>query len=224
MSIKTISLHGSPYVGIFCSVTDEIALIPSFLNSKDVKRIEDTLNVEAIPTTIANSHLIGVLSRGLKKKFAVAYTIDKSEKDHLEKIGLNIHPVRGITAVGNLLCMQANAGIASPLIHPLELANLEKFFNVKLHAKNVAGSELAGSSILATDKGFLAHPKTEPHEMEWLESVFRVPGMTTTANYGDPFIANSILANAHGSIVGERTSGPELSRIDEGLHPGLLNE
>lgn len=224
MSIKTISLHGSPYVGIFCSVTDEIALIPSFIQGKDVKRIEDTLNVEAIPTTIANSHLIGALSRGLKKRFAVAHTTEKDEKEHLEKIGLRIHSVHGITAIGNLLCMHANGGIASPLIPSTELAKLEKFFDVKMHAKHVAQSELAGSSVLATDKGFLAHPKTEPSEMEWLESVFRVPGMTTTANYGDPFIANSILANAYGSIVGERTSGPELARIDEGLHPGLLNE
>lgn len=224
MSIKTISLHGSPYVGIFCSVTDEIALIPSFIDKKEAKRIEETLNVETIQTTIANSHLIGALSRGLKKKFAVAHTIDKLEKEHLEKIGIKIHQTRNITAIGNLLAMHANGGIASPLIHPLEVQALEEFFNVKIHTKTIASSEIVGSSILATDKGFLAHPRTEPNDMEWLESVFRVPGMTTTANYGDPFIANSILANAHGAIVGERTSGPELSRIDEGLHPGLLNE
>ncbi|MEK6902504.1 MAG: hypothetical protein AABX02_02875, partial [archaeon] len=63
---------------------------------------------------------------------------------------------------------------------------------------------------------------TEPHEMEQLEAIFKVPGMTTTANYGDAFIGNSVLVNKHGGVVGERTSGPELARIDEGLHPGLL--
>jgi translation initiation factor 6 len=221
MHIKALNLHGSPYMGVFCSVTDDIALVPSSINPKENKQIADTLGVETYALTIANSHLIGVLARGYGKKFAVANHITDHELESLHAQGIDVHVMREISAIGNLLCMQKNAGIISPNIHEVERDALEKFFRIPLHPLLVARSELAGSSVIATEKGFLANPRTAPHEMEHMESLFKVPGMTTTANYGDAFIGNSILANAHGVVVGERTSGPELSRIDEGLHPGL---
>ncbi len=221
MNIKTLSLRGSPYMGIFCSVTDNFALVPGYIQPKELKRIEETLNVVAIPTTIADAHLNGILAKGLGNKFAVASTIEDAEEKLLIKHGIELHKVDDITAIGNLLCIQKNGGIISPLIPEIEHRKLEKFFGITLHSITIAKSELAGSCTLATEKGFLAHPKTEPHEMEMLEKIFKVPGMTTTANYGDPFPGNSILANSYGSIVGERTSGPELARIDEGLHPAL---
>ncbi len=221
MLIKTLSLHGSPYVGIFCSVTDSIALVPSFIQTKELKKIEEALNVEAIPLTIAASHLVGALSKGHGKKFVVASTISSNEKEKMEKQGIHTHTMKEITAIGNLLCLQKNAGIISPLVPSQEKQKIEKFFGIKLHTQLIAKSELPGSCLIATEKGFLAHPKAEPNEMETIENLFKVSGMRTTANYGDAFIGNSILANNHGAIVGERTSGPELARIDEGLHPGL---
>lgn len=221
MNIKTITLKGSPYVGLFCIVTDEYALIPSFLEAKDVKKIEDTLNVKAIPTTIADTHLLGVLGKGLGKKLLAASTITKEEKLHLEKNGIHVHVMHEITAIGNLICIQKNGGIISPLIPEAERHAVEKFLEIPLHVMSVASSELAGSCVLATEKGFLAHPRTTPEEMERLDSIFNARGMTTTANYGDPFPGNSIIANTYGCVVGERTSGPELARIDEGLHPAL---
>lgn len=221
MHIKALNLHGSPYMGVFCSVTDKIALIPSFTPEKEAKKIGETLGVETLALTIANSHLLGVLARGFDDKFAVANHINENELDFLHESGIKTHVMKDISAIGNLLCMQKHAGIISPNIHEMEIKALEQFFGIPMHPLLVARSELAGSSIIATEKGFLANPRTAPHEMEHLESLFKVPGMTTTANYGDAFIGNSILANKHGVIVGERTSGPELSRIDEGLHPGL---
>lgn len=221
MNIKTLDLHGSPYIGIFCAVSDEYALVPNHTPTREAKRIEETLNVNVIPTSIAHSYLIGALAKGFGKKFVVADTIDHEEQKLLEKSGIEVHVARGITAIGNLLSVQKHGGIISPLIPQAQAAQISDFFNIPLHVKAIAQNELPGSCVIATERGFLAHPRTEPQDMEWLEKLFKVPGMTTTANYGDAFIGNSILANAHGTLVGERTSGPELARIDEGLHPGL---
>jgi translation initiation factor 6 len=165
--------------------------------------------------------LLGVLGKGLGKKLLAASTITKEEKNHLEKNGIHVHVMNEITAIGNLVCVQKNGGIISPLIPEKEKIAIEKFLGITLHVMNIASSELAGSCIIATEKGFLAHPRTTPEEMEALDSIFHTQGMTTTANYGDPFPGNSIIANTYGIVVGERTSGPELARIDEGLHPGL---
>jgi len=45
---------------------------------------------------------------------------------------------------------------------------------------------------------------------------FKVKGIPATANYGDRFIANSVIANSKGTATGANTSGPEMARIDEG--------
>ncbi len=221
MNIKTISLKGSPYIGLFCVVTDEYALVPAFMEAREIKKIEDTLNVKTIPTTIADTHLLGVLGKGLGKKLLAASTITKEEITHLEKNGIHVHVMNEITAIGNLVCIQKNGGIISPLIPEKERISIEKFLGITLHVMSIASSELAGSCVLATEKGFLAHPRTTPEEMEALDRIFHAAGITTTANYGDPFPGNSVIANTYGIVVGERTSGPELARIDEGLHPGL---
>ncbi len=221
MTLKTIALHGSPYIGVFCAASDRYALVPHFIDQKENKRIGETLNVDVIPTSIGNSFLNGVLSRGLGNKFCVASDIQDNEIDHLKSNGIHIHVLKEISAVGNLLCMQKNAGIISPTISLDEKKDLEEFFGIPLHAMLIGKSELAGSSLVATEKGFLANPRASVEQLEMLEKLFRVAGMTTTANYGDPYVGNSVLANAFGTMVGERTSGPELARIDEGLHPGL---
>ena len=165
MPIKTASLHGSPYIGIFCSVTDDVALVPHHTPHTEQKKIGEALEVNVIPCTVAESQLIGVMAKGLGKKIAVAYTTTDEEIRALEKHGLEIYRVHEMTAIGNLVCVQENGGIASPMIPHEEVARLQDFWNVKFHRKIVAQSEIAGSCIVATGRGFLSHPKTDPEEM-----------------------------------------------------------
>ncbi|MEK6902126.1 MAG: hypothetical protein AABX02_00865, partial [archaeon] len=121
MNIKTISLRGSPYVGIFCSVTDEIGLVPSFIEKKEQKKIEETLSIETIQTSLADSSLLGVLARGYGKKFAIPYTASEDEINALQNAGIYLHVMDEITAIGNLLALQKHGGIISPLIQPHEI-------------------------------------------------------------------------------------------------------
>jgi translation initiation factor 6 len=194
------------------------------VNNEEKKKLEDTLNTEVIPVTIADSNLIGVLSKGVGNRFAVASSTNQRELKQLEEIGLKIHKMKEISAVGNLLEVQEKGGIASPLIPKKEKEALEEFFGTELQSRMTAHSELAGACLITTKKGFLVNPNSEPEEMEKIEEIFKVPGMRTTANYGDIFIGNSILANNYGIVAGELTSGPELSRIDEGLHPEIITD
>ena len=81
----------------------------------------------------------------------------------------------------------------------------------------IAGTELTGASVVATNKGFLAHPNTTDGEMSTLKRVFGVEGTTTTVNYGDPFVRTAVVANSKGVIVGGDTSPVELMRIEDVL-------
>ncbi len=211
------TVRGSPFVGVFAAATDSIALLPPSLDDKHVKQWEATLGVPSLRCTIANSTLIGVFCKALGKKIVVPSTAEKAEIKALEKNGLDVFVVQEYTALGNLLALNDQGGIASPLFDPQTLRDLEGFFGVKFKPMTLGGVEVAGSATTVTNKGFIVHPNIAPKEFEALTQTFKVYGTTGTANYGDPFVSNSLVANFHGVIVGEQTTGYELARIDEGL-------
>lgn len=217
MNFSRGTIRSSPYVGVFCTITEEIALVPSFILPKEQKMMENDLEVNVIRANIANSPLIGIFAKGLKRKLAVTNLIEADEKKALEKHGLEIMEVNGFTSTGNLIALNENAGIMSPLLEEKETEKLKKFFGIKFEQTKVAGSDICGAAMTLTNKGFICHPNISEKELKKLETLFKVRGRPTTANYGDLFVGNSVIANTRGVIAGANTSGIELARIDEGL-------
>ncbi|MBS3062588.1 MAG: translation initiation factor IF-6 [Candidatus Diapherotrites archaeon] len=217
MEFLKSTVRGSPFVGVFAAVTDEIALFPHALDEKRTRQWEQVLGVKSIRCTIANSSLIGVFCKALGKKIVVPESVEATETRWLERNGLEVLVAKDYTALGNLLALNSQGGIVSPLVKAGTVKALEGFFGVPLKHMAVSGTEVVGSAATVTNKGFIVHPNIAPKEFEALKGIFRVYGTTGTANYGDPFVSNSLLANGHGVIVGEQTTGYELARIDEGL-------
>ena len=217
MEFLKSGVRGSPFVGVFAAATDDIGLFPHSLDEKHTKLWEQTLGTHSIKCTIANSSLIGVFCKALGKKVIVPGIADEKEVRWLEKNGLEVLVVEDYTALGNLVALNDRGGLVSPLIETRVVRELENFFGVKLRQMTLGGTEVVGSASTVTNKGFIVHPNIAPKEFEALKQVFKVYGTTGTANYGDPFVANSLVANSRGVIVGEQTTGYELARIDEGL-------
>ncbi|MBN2127682.1 MAG: translation initiation factor IF-6 [Candidatus Diapherotrites archaeon] len=209
------SIKASPYLGVFCVLTDKYLIHPHGLYKKEFSGFEK-FEVELIPATIASSSLIGVFSKGLNEKLLATYLIEDKEKKELEKKGLKVKTIDS-TAIGNLIAVNENGGIASPLLTEKQVKETEKFFEVPFKVSSIGGSDLTGSCICVTNKGFVVHPNISEKEFTLLEKIFKVKGMPATANYGDRFVANSIIANSKGIAAGENTSGPEMARIDEGI-------
>ena len=211
-------MKGSPYIGVFCSVTEDIAIVPTTITQKETSVLEKTLGVSAVRAGIGNSSLAGILMKGIGKKFAVTELIEREEERVLEKHGLELFKIQGgFTSTGNLISMNKNGGIASPLLSDRHVEALEEFFGIKFEVMKIADNDVCGASITVTNKGFICHPNISDEAFSGLERVFGVKGMATTANFGDMFVGNSMLANSKGAVAGINTSGIELSKIDEGL-------
>jgi translation initiation factor 6 len=90
MNFQKFSLNGTPFIGVFGAVTEKIGLFPLYIKKKEKKKIEDTLEVEVIKTSIAETSLIGVLVKGNSKGFVVPETIEEKELNELTEIGLKI--------------------------------------------------------------------------------------------------------------------------------------
>ncbi len=209
------NINGSPFLGIFCAVSDKLALVPTSISKKEETEIANALRVKVIKTTIANSSLLGVMAALFDNKIVVGQMIEKSEKKFLEEKGIEIISFREPTAFGNLVAFNENHGIASTLLSKNAVKEMEAFFGVPIEQKDIAGSNLVGACVEVTGKAFIVNPKVNEKEFEFLEKAFGVPGVATTANYGDRFVGNDIVANSFGALIGSITTTHEMIRIDE---------
>jgi translation initiation factor 6 len=216
MRIEKKNILSSPYVGIFASLTDKLGLFPLGLPAEEIKNWEDIFQVEIIPTSIAGSALLGVLCRGNSQGFLLPSITEERELKTLEEQGIKVKQIN-ITAIGNLLTFNDAQGLASELIGEKMVKEIEKFLKIKLTRKNLAEVEITGSSLLVTNKGFIVNPNVSEEEFTLIKKTFGLEGSATTANYGDPFVSNNVLANSSGVVAGINTSGPEMVRIDEAL-------
>ena len=217
MRIAKHSIHGTAFIGVFASVTEKIGLFPLTLPQKQVKEFEDILGIEAIQTSIAACSLIGSLVKGNSEGFAVPEIIQENELNNLRNSGIRIEVIEQVNALGNLMALNDFGGIVSPLLSEHSMNQLKKFFNIPLINATIAKTEIVGSCIVATNKGFIANPNIDNPDYKLLKKTFKTLGQPTTANFGDMFIANDILATSNGAIVGPQTSGHEILRIEEGL-------
>ncbi len=217
MNIRKKVITGSPFIGVFASVNEKVGIFPRGMDKRDERGLIENLGVEIIHSTIASSDLIGCLIKGNSKGFIVPEIIEEKELSFLEEQGLRVKVIPGIKALGNLVALNNKGGVLSTLLPEKSVKEIKGFFKIPFTSMDIASSEIVGSCVVVTDKGFLVHPGVSEKEFNELKKIFKVGGQPTTANYGNPFIANDILANSNGVLVGEQTSPHEILRIDEGL-------
>jgi len=218
MKIDKRSFNASPFVGVFGILTDKILLVPENILSKEEKGLAELTGSEVLKATLANSPLLGVVAAGAGNKIVVSEIVLESEIEFLENAGLKVKQINGTTALGNLVSFSEKGGVVSPIITSKQQSELDEFFSVKSVPLKIANQDLTGASVVATTKGFISHPQTTKQEIEKLTEAFKVEGVLTTANYGDRFVGNSVIANTSSVIVGKNTTGHELIRVEDAFY------
>jgi len=217
MEIVKRSMLGSPHIGVFCCITEKIGLLPHCTSPKETKGLADLFGIEIIETKLAQSPLLGIVASGNSHGFVVGEIVSDKEIDNLKSFGLRIKKLAGISAIGNLLEANDSKGICSPAINSKAKSSIEKFLKIELKTFRIAGSDLAGSCVVATNRGFAMNANASEKEFGDTKKFFKLQGSLSTANYGDAFLGNCVAANSRAAIVGLHTTGIEMMRIDEGL-------
>lgn len=215
MDISRIRLMGSTYVGLFGVTNDNLCFLPESVEEKAVKIIESTLGVKTAKISIYASSLLAVFAKMNNKhiylpSFASPHEIEMIEKEIKVKV---IHTEH---ALGNMIEMNDNGAIVSRTLPKKAVEEIQKT-GLNVAQTNIARTDIVGSCIVATNKGFVVHPNISIEEAKILEETFLVKGGSSTANTGDAFIRNSVIANKKGIIMGEGTSPHEINRIEEAL-------
>ncbi|ADD07840.1 translation initiation factor IF-6 [Candidatus Aciduliprofundum boonei] len=213
--IKKISINGSPFVGVYASCNNSIAVLPNIEINEDI--FKKTLNVETFKTTLGGSPLIGSLMV-MNSKGAVVTNFASDEDVSFLFDRINVFFVEDkINAIGNDILANDKAALVHVDFDKETIKYIEDALDVEVVKGEIGGIKTVGSAAVVTNKGMLVHPNVKDEEIEFLKNLFGVPVYISTANYGSLYVGASIVANDYGAIVGDKTSNVEVDRIENAL-------
>ncbi len=215
MEIIRTRILGSNYVGLFGICNDSLCFLPEQIDKKTEDKIAKTLDVKTVKISIYQSALLAVFAKMNNKyaylpKFASIREIEEIEKEIKAKI------INTENALGNLVELNDTGAIISNALDTKVMEEIKKT-GLAVEQTNIGKTEVVGSALIATKQAFLINPNATNEEVSKIQKTLGVKGGSSTANYGDPFVRNSVLANTKGIILGETTTPHEINRIEEAL-------
>ena len=221
--LKRIDIVGNPNIGVFIQATDDFVIVPYNLIDEKVKLVEEILEVPAVKSSISGSSLIGSLSVANSHGIVVSPHVLDREVKQFEELGLEVATIPGnYTAVGNIVAANDNGAIASPYLSEKAIEVIENTLDVNVESSSMVGSDIIGSLISVTNKGFLISGNAVESEVNFSREVFGVEGDIGTVGRGIPLVGACSIANSNGAIVAKDSTGPEMARVEEAL--GFLDD
>ena len=221
--LKRVDIVGNPNLGVFILATDNLAIVPYNLLDEKVEIIKETLEVDAVKSSISGSSLIGSLAVANSNGLVVSPHVLDREIKQFEDLGLNVATVPGrYTALGNIIAANDKGAIVSPFLSEDAINIIEETLDVDVKATSMVGSDIIGSLVQVTNRGFLISSKAVQSEVKLAQEVFGVEGDIGTVGKGIPLVGACSIANSNGAIVAKDSTGPEMARVEEAL--GFLDD
>lgn len=221
--LKRIDIVGNPNIGVFIQATDDFVIVPYNLIDEKIKLVEEILEVPAVKSSVSGSSLIGSLSVANSHGIVVSPHVLDREVKQFEDLGLEVAAIPGnYTAVGNIVAANDNGAIASPYLSEEAIGVIENTLDVNVESGPIVGSDIVGSLISVTNKGFLISGNAVESEVNFSREVFGVEGDIGTVGRGISLVGACSIANSNGAIVAKNSTGPEMARVEEAL--GFLDD
>jgi len=212
MHILRTNFSGDPNLGLYGFATDAYC----FTGVNPNKKIINVLKVPMQKSTVLDTRLSGIFCVGNSQGILVPHVIEDYELEMIRKTTKVMIVKSMYTALGNLILMNDNGIVISPLLKKSK-EEIAAFFNLPCEIATIANQKLVGAFALVTNKGCLVQPNIKETEKNFLEKFLKVDIDIGTVNFGSPFIKSGIIANSHGVIISDLSSGPELGKITEAL-------
>jgi translation initiation factor 6 len=215
MNIAKIRVLGSNYAGLFCITNDSLCIVPTNIEERTVKTIEEVLGVKTLKTTIYGSSLLSVFAKMNNKNIYLPSYTEPREIEGIEK-EIKVKIINTENALGNMIEINDTGAIVSKTLQKKAVEEIRKS-GLNIAQTNIAKTDVVGSCLVATNRAFVVNPYITKEEAKIITTTLGVKGGASTANTGDSFIRNSILANKKGILIGENTTPHEINKIEEAL-------
>ncbi|MFO8052238.1 MAG: translation initiation factor IF-6 [Thermoplasmatota archaeon] len=225
MAINLADLEGNPYIGVFCRLMGDVLICPPDTSSDFETKVSETLGCGVHRTSAGSTNLHGSLlaanSKGLIAPYF--YSLGDLEKKGGEgeiPFGARSNLVISedhITAWGNNILPSEKRALVNPDLSRGAVKMVEDTLDVEAAKGTIAGIKTVGSIACMNSKGMVVHPKASEDELQMVKDLFSLDVFTSTANFGSPYLGASILANDRGALMGSKSSGVELNRVENSL-------
>ena len=206
MKFFSTNFEGDPNLGMYGFATRKYALLGID------KKLD--LGVDKKVVSIAGTKFVGMFAAGNSDKIIVSGLVEPHELSALKEAADVLVLKTEFTAVGNLLLLNDNGCIVSPLISNMR-ERIEKFLGIGCAVTKIAGTNVVGSCAACNNSRCAVHPGASPEEIEIIEKTLQVKAGPSTANFGSPFVGACIIANDNAVAVSEQTTGPELAMLND---------
>lgn len=214
--IKKLRILRSNFIGVYCRVSENYALVPRPIEAENAEFVEDLFGVKAIRLFVGNSPLVGALVAMDDNAIVVSRDYYPEELD--SDVDLNIVTLHErINAMGNNIVMNSKAAVVHKDFSKAAVKKLADVLGIEVIRSTIGGIKTVGSVSVLTKKGMLVTPTVSEDEQSFLSDLFGVQVKTGTANFGSIYVGTSVLANSKGVATGEATTSIEIGRIDDTL-------
>ncbi len=224
MDAVKLLINGSEYVGAFGCANDKYAFT-GFLPLKLKQIISEVLEVKIIDFSVNSSNLIGLFAIANSNGVAVSNLISKNElailknKMEEEKSDINIEVLDSdLNSVGNNILLNDKFALIHEEYDKKAVKQIKDLFNVEIIKTEIADFKTIGATNILTNKGFVINNRVNDNEKEKIDEILNFNSIQTTANNGSLFIGLSTIANSSGLVIGDNTTGFELTRILNSLN------
>lgn len=217
MPVSRAAISGSPYVGVYLKVGEQVAFLPPSAPRAVAEDVARLFKVEIVRTTVAESDIIGALVAMNSHGALVGDEIDPLERTELERIApLTVIRTR-FNAMGNNVLVNDQGAIVHPDFSDEAIARIGEALAVPARRGTVAGLGTVGMAAIATNRGAVVHPRATEREAEEVAHALGVPVHRSTANFGVPIVGACLVANSRAILVGRPTTPVEIVHLQEGL-------
>ena len=219
MGLHLIDIYRSPNIGVFLKGNDRFLFVPKGLAETKTQKLCDNLRVDAVPTSIGESRLLGPLISMNDNGVLVSRLAEDMEILEIKQAtGMNVSRLESkLTAVGNLVVANDKCALVSPVLDHNAASQVRDVLGTEVERCPIGEYHQVGSFVVATNRGAAVYPGLDEKEVARIGSMLGVDAYPTSVNSGVPYVASGIVANSKNAIVGSQTTGPELVFITRAL-------
>ncbi len=208
--------HGNPNIGLYGFATDEFCILGQEIPTHIAEQIGKTLDVPIVRTNIAGTGLVGVFVAGNKHGIIIPSLAFDTEMRTLERHKIPFTVIdTSLTALGNNIVVNDSKGFINPMYDAKEIAQIEKALKVKLVAREIAGMPMVGGLAAINKFGGLVHSEASVEDIKAVSELTDGEVLSSTLNFGNPYIRSSILVNNNGIVIGSKSTGVEVADAEQ---------